>query len=82
MRFLTLALSRRAWGSLPLALFALLTILITTAQGTMDAQQAGGMEALAARKFGGLVNRQATNLQVRTLIRIWEWMRIRIWEEK
>jgi hypothetical protein len=55
---------------MPLVLFALLTIMITTAQGTMDAQQAGGMEALVARGFGGLVNRQATNLQVRTLSRI------------
>lgn len=60
-------------------------MMITGAQGTMDTQQAGGMEALVAREFrraGVLVGRQATatNLQVRALsrIRIRGGMRMRI----
>jgi hypothetical protein len=53
-----------------LSLLALLAIMITSAQGTIDTQQEGGIEALVAKEFGVLVNRQATNLQVGTLSRI------------
>jgi hypothetical protein len=68
MKLLTLA--NRMGTRLPLAFFALLTTMIARAQGTMDTQHAGRMEALVARGFGAsgeLVGRQATNLQVRTL---------------
>jgi hypothetical protein len=47
---------------LPLILL-LLTIMIASVQGTVDTQQPG-MKALVAREFGGLMKRQATNLQV------------------
>lgn len=67
----------RVWGSprLPLAvLFALVgALMITSAQGMLDmdmgTQQAGGIEALVEREFGGLLaGRQATNLQVSVLV--------------
>jgi hypothetical protein len=59
------ALPGRAWSSLPLSLLTVLAVQVMMVRGSMDTQQAGGMEALIAREFGGLlVQRQATNLQV------------------
>jgi hypothetical protein len=57
MRFLTLL-----W-ELALVVLALM-ISNASAQGTFEIQQSGGMEALIAREFSGLMERQATNLQV------------------
>jgi hypothetical protein len=72
-----LCIIRRAWNPLRLplaALFALVwALMITSAQGMSDmdmgTQQAGGMEALVGKEFGGLLaGRQATNLQVSVLV--------------
>jgi hypothetical protein len=61
------ALREISWNHVSLILLALLTTMIIDVQGTMDIQQARGMEALVAREFEVLENRQATNLQVGSL---------------
>jgi len=73
-----LCIIQRAWSPLRLPLAAFFTLvwalMIASAQGMLDmdmgTQQAGGMEALMGREFGGLLaGRQATNLQVSVLVR-------------